>query len=404
MVKGDNNNTPVVVSMRYMIDIVSKTHESLNHVGRHKLVGAIKPFFWHPGLDGLCRDYCKSCPHCQRVKSHRIERTPPVRKISTTRPFELLCVDLLKYPKSRKGHEYMLVCIDHFSKWLSVQPIKDKRSITVADALKHKVLPSLPRIPERLLSDHGAEFTGREYQKVLQDMNILHCMSSPYFAPGNGCAERVNRTIIQLLKGDAGNCWDEKLYKMVINYNNSVHSEIKMTPSQCILAEKHDVQQRFPVSSEVIRNWREGNPKFCSFRVGQKVLKKVNRVGTLLVHKMQDRYEGPFVVSKVNSNGLSYEICKEGDKARQWKVNHRHLRPWYDIPHYIGRYLDNKREKDPDITSKLETSSKASLTGETDTSDSSESDSSSTSESSSSGSTNLPLERPRRMTAVYRSQ
>ena len=375
LVKENDDGMPVVVSMPYMVEIVSKTHTSLNHVGRHKLVGAIRPYFWHPGLDGLCRDYCKSCPHCQRMKNHRIIRTPPIKKISTSRPFELLCVDLLKYPRSKKGNEFMLVCIDHFSKWLTVQPIRDKRSQTVARALRDKVLPTLPRIPERLLSDNGGEFVGSEFRQVLEEMNIIHCTSSPYFAPGNGCAERVNRTIIQLLKGDEGNCWDEKIYKMVINYNNSVHSETKKTPSQCILMERHDVSQRFPVSAEVIKNWREGNPRFCPFKVGQKVLKKVIRIGNLLIHKLQDKYEGPFVVKSVQSNEMSYEIYKEGEYNRRWKVNHRHLRAWHDVPNYISRYLKDDDSGSRDIGSRQD-SFRASTTEVSTSSEQFDSDSS----------------------------
>ena len=383
LVRGLDNRAPVIVSMPYMVDIVSKTHTSLNHVGRHKLVGAIKPFFWHPGLDSLCLDYCKSCAHCQKAKSRRMDKMPPVKKICTSRPFEMVCVDLLKYPRSRRGNEYMLVCIDHFSKWLAVQPIKDKCSLTVANALKRNILPSLPRIPERMLSDHGAEFVGRDYQGVLEEMSITHCMSSPYFAPGNGCAERVNRTIIQLLKGDEG-VWDEKLYKMIINYNNSVHSETKMTPSQCLLVNKHEVRQRFPVDAEVIRNWREGNPKFCSFKVGQKVVKKIHRIGTLLVHKLQDRYDGPFVVRKIHSNGLSYEISKEDDEDSRLKVNHRHLRAWHEVPHYIDKHLRNRAEKDQSNRDQKKEQSTHSCTDETmETDETFDYNSSSSSDSSS---------------------
>ena len=69
-------------------------------------------------------------------------------------------MDLLKYPRSRKENKYMLVCVDHFSKWQAVYPIKNKKCATVPDALRDKVLPSLPKVPERVLTDHGKEFLG----------------------------------------------------------------------------------------------------------------------------------------------------------------------------------------------------------------------------------------------------
>ena len=168
----------------------------------------------------------------------------------------------------------------------------------------------------------------------------MHNTSSAYHAAGNSCIERANCTVIQLLKGDLGRQWDTKLYRMVINYNNSnVHSITKLTPSQCILTREHEVRPKLPVEGKVVKTWKEGNPKFCPFKVGQKVLRKIHRIGNLLIGKLEDKYEGPYVVKKVQSNGLSYEIgdLKNGNKT--CKVNHRHLITWHEIPNYTRKFL-----------------------------------------------------------------
>ena len=57
LVKWYGKLSPVVVSLPYMVEIIYKTHPALNHIGRHKLVDAIRPQFWHPGLDGICLDF-----------------------------------------------------------------------------------------------------------------------------------------------------------------------------------------------------------------------------------------------------------------------------------------------------------------------------------------------------------
>ena len=348
MVRGEGKDAPVVVALPFMIELIDKTHKSLNHVGGFKLVRAIQPYFWHPGMDGLCREYCRSCSHCQKYKNHRIDRVPPIVKIQTKRPFELVCVDLLKYTRSKRGNEYMLVCIDHYSKWLCIQPIKDKKAQTVATALREKILPTLPKVPERLLSDNGQEFVGKVTEGVLEEFNIVHSKSSAYFAPGNGITERVNRTIIQMLKDNQDVNWDEKLHKVIINYNNSVHTETKMTPSQMILTMPHLTKPRFPVRTDIVMNWKEGNPNFCPFKIGQKVLRKVVRIGTLLIDKQKERYEGPFIVRKVQSNGMSYEIEEEGNENRVLKVNHRQIRRWYEVPKHIARYLKEESKVEID--------------------------------------------------------
>src|SRR5678815_1545818 len=88
-------------------------------------------------------------------------------------------MDLLQFPKTFKGNKYCLVLIDHFSKWVAVVPIADKSSLTVSRKLEHQVLPFLPKVPNRILTDNGTEFTSQVFQQVLQKHNIKHVRISP---------------------------------------------------------------------------------------------------------------------------------------------------------------------------------------------------------------------------------
>ena len=117
-----------------------------------------------------------------------------------------------------------------------------------------------------------------------------------------------------------------------------MHSETKRSSSQVILTESHVVKPKFPVSSDVLETWRKGHPNFCPYKVNQKVLKKRFTSGNLLADKLRERFSGPFIVSKVHSNGVSYEIRKEG-KEMTCKANHRQLKPWYEVPSHIAKHL-----------------------------------------------------------------
>ena len=43
------------------------------------------------------------------------------------------------------------------------------------------------------------------------------------------------------------------------------------------------------------------------------------------------------MITKVQSNGLSYEI--RNDEGEMYKVNHRFLRPWHELPKYISKHI-----------------------------------------------------------------
>ena len=48
-----------------------------------------------------------------------------------------MALDLLQFPKSRRGNVAALVAVDHYSKWVTVIPLCNKQTITVTNALKH---------------------------------------------------------------------------------------------------------------------------------------------------------------------------------------------------------------------------------------------------------------------------
>ena len=350
MRKGGKLDDPIVVTFPFLVEIVSKTHSHLDHIGREKLFGMISPFFWHPALYKTCQDLCRSCKWCQLFKTSKAQRTLLVKKINVGSSFELLCLDLHQLPRTQKGNVALLVCIDHFSKWVNAVPIKDKKSSTVARVLSEEVLSKIPKLPDRILSDNGPEFVGEAFERMLQRFNIVHSFSTPYHAAGNGACERMNRTLIQRLKAYSENKWDEDVYDATINYNNTIHSELKMSPSECIMKQAHGASPRFPINGEIADTWREGHPNFSSFKLGDKVAKKIIYIGNQLKNKLSPRFDGPYVIKKVFQNGVSYAIMKEQEE-KLIKVNHKYLKKWYEMPKYLEKFLPKMESQ---CNSKLE--------------------------------------------------
>ena len=153
----------------------------------------------------------------------------------------------------------------------------------------------------------------------MQKFGIEHRYSSPYCPSANGGVERANRTLINLIKGS--NCkptdWDIVLSKAVYNYNNTYHSQLKMSPSQFLLENAHRPDAEIPVGKDVIDYWREGHPNFKPFKIKQKVIREIPRVGDRAIYKLLPKYDGPYTVQKVHSNGLSYDIVKEDDEQER---------------------------------------------------------------------------------------
>ena len=310
----------------------------MSHPGRNKQLEMMQRVMWCPSLYTIVRDVCLSCPTCQRYKDVPQVVAPPVERIYAAAPFELVAADLVVLPKSKSGSIGCLVVVDHFSKWAVIVPIRDKRGSTVATLLEDRVLTVLPQVPKRILTDNGLEFVSQDFENVLQKYSIDHAFTTPYCPSSNGAVERLNRTVLQMLRCDVSenNDWEKCLARVVLNYNNSVHASIGTTPSACILSGGHVPAGNPPENPEERSKWRSGHPAFSSFVVGDQVLKKLHLTGNLATNKLKPRYEGPFRVSTVNSNKVSYTL--ETPSGTLIRAHHVQLKRFTEVPHYLAQH------------------------------------------------------------------
>ena len=343
MINRGKNTDAIIITYPFLVEIVAKVHNKVAHIGRHKLIDLIIKQFWHPAIDNVAREICKCCSYCQYNKINVQQEKPPVMKINSEKPFNLVSMDLVALPTTSNGNVAALVVIDHHSKWMIAIPVKNKSSSTISRALRYQVLPNMLKLPSNILSDNGTEFRGKETEDVLKEFNIKHLYSSPYTPTGNGAVERVNKTLIGILKSlkdDIGK-WDVVLNKALIIYNNTYHSQIKCTPAEFLMERVHEPSTQMLVDEHTADNWREGHPNFRPFSTGQKVIKEVSYVGNKTSTKMKPKFDGPYVVKKVQDNGLSYEIAREDNSMHVVKCNHRKLRALRELPWSIKRFLPN---------------------------------------------------------------
>ena len=340
LVRKHGRKMLVVAPFSLAVEVTCRTHQRVAHIGRHKLLAVMMEHFWHPALDEVARDVCASCRHCQLFKVHPQAVCPPVVKIQSQCPFELVAVDLLQLPKTTRGHTAVLMIVDHFSKYLVAVPLANKKGTTVVRAMEAIGLPGLLRIPSRVLSDNGPEFRCEEFSKLLNSYNIKHIYSTRYRAQGNGAVERCNRTIVEFIRGLRGQeeQWDSCLARAVIVYNNTIHSEIRDTPSRFLLAQQHVDEPSALLNLGDAEEWKPGHPRFAPFIVGQRVLLRISRVGNRLGYKLRERYKGPYRIKRMQSNRVSYEIehciTKEIIKA-----HHKQLRMWNEPPEYLKPFI-----------------------------------------------------------------
>lgn len=140
-------------------------------------------------------------------------------------------VEMLPYAKNNKGYRYILIVINVFSKFVWAQPIKQKNAKDVTAAMKI-IISQMNKVPHNLQTDLGKEFYNKDFKALMESFNINHY--STFSNLKASIVERVNRTLKNLmwkyfsLQGSYN--WLNTLPSIIHQYNNTVHSTIKMKP------------------------------------------------------------------------------------------------------------------------------------------------------------------------------
>ena len=96
-----------------------------------------------------------------------------------------------QFSKWNKGHKYLLMVIDVFSKYGWIVPLKNKQGESVAEAFK--TIFNAGRKPEYLWTDKGTEFYNKHLKDLLAENKIT--LYSTDNEEKSSVVERWNRTI-----------------------------------------------------------------------------------------------------------------------------------------------------------------------------------------------------------------
>ena len=139
-----------------------------------------------------------ACPGCKEAHLSKAPFAPSVSTVS--KPLEIVHADLAFYSESYDGQKYMLVLVDHYSRFLWTFALSHKSQVA---SIIQDWLPYAERSLETHLkvfrSDRGTEFTTSELQDRFKQLGIVFETSVPGNPQQNGIPERMNRTVKEML-------------------------------------------------------------------------------------------------------------------------------------------------------------------------------------------------------------
>jgi hypothetical protein len=148
-------------------------HEDLGHFGEQRTFAEIcQRYFWHNRAEDV-QIVVRRCQQCQLVKSVGSVRSGD-EELKTTPICDLfhrIVVDTTgPLPKTKSGNKYILVAIDHYSKWCEAKAVADHGAKTAARFLEDNIVCRYG-VPKFILIDNGGEWAA-EFDVMCNDYAI----------------------------------------------------------------------------------------------------------------------------------------------------------------------------------------------------------------------------------------
>jgi hypothetical protein len=103
------------------------------------------------------------------------------------------------HPSSSKGHCFVLVTTDYFTKWTEAVPLKNMTHKEVIYFVLEHIIHQFG-FPQTLTTSQGAVFMSHQFKEFVASLKIKLLSSSPHHAQANGQAETSNKNLIKLIK------------------------------------------------------------------------------------------------------------------------------------------------------------------------------------------------------------
>uniref|UniRef100_K7EZD9 Gypsy retrotransposon integrase-like protein 1 n=1 Tax=Pelodiscus sinensis TaxID=13735 RepID=K7EZD9_PELSI len=214
-------------------------YHMLGHDGARKVIHRMSDTWWHPKLNANVHDYVRWCVTCAQCNSAPTVKMKMQHQPRPTQPFTQLQIDFIKpLPRCRKK-EYVLVIVDHFTKWVEDHFTKWAKA-TASDVAKILMTEIIPRwgFPCFIDSDQGIHFTGKVMKTVCMSLGIKQKFHCPYHPQSLGLIERANRTIKNKLTKQmfsaTGKDWVTNLPVVLMSMRSSPTNPHSLSPFEIL--------------------------------------------------------------------------------------------------------------------------------------------------------------------------
>ena len=269
------------------------TSQKIKHNGLNMTIRNINEMsiYW-ANLKSDVKDYIKNCVDC--VANESIQPIKILKTILADGPLDRITADCWEIPKEMRAasdnrYNYVLTCVDHFSKYKWTELLSNKNAEIMVTKLEYVF--NYFGNPKKFQTDNGKEFVNEAVSTLCKSRNIEFLHGRPYHPQSQGVVEKVNDFVAQSLKLSYADFMKQKKIKIwdiesalkafTANANKNVHSVTLKVPNKLVLC--NDTKEIEEVKKRIASYYDSKTQKKVTklpLKVGTKVyiVKKVFKV------------------------------------------------------------------------------------------------------------------------------
>ncbi|GBN74767.1 hypothetical protein AVEN_209673-1 [Araneus ventricosus] len=129
--------------------------------------------------------------------------------------------------------EYLLTCIDRFTRWPKAVPISDISAETVARAFISLWISRFG-LPSIITTDQGRQFESNLFSLLSKLLGVQKFRTIPYHPSRNGIVERFHRSLKESLRCHASAKWTESIPLVLLGLRTALKEDLQCTSAELV--------------------------------------------------------------------------------------------------------------------------------------------------------------------------